>query len=110
MIGTWDLSLPPGLRGPLLSIAVDSARDSSFYGRLSRAFSGDLDVSANFPSFQGTIDQEGIVRITIAPGQQGPPAVRIEGRLENDSLRLSSFVWGGDEQVKPDRGWEFRKH
>jgi hypothetical protein len=110
LIGTWDLSLPPGIRGPLLSIAIDSARDSFFYGRLSRAFSGDLDVRANFRPFEGTVDRKGVIRITIATTKEGPPLVVFEGHLEDTRLRLSSLVWGGEEQVKPDRVWEFRKH
>jgi len=110
LIGTWDLSLPAGVRGPLLSIAIDSARDSFFYGRLSRAFSGDLDVSGNFRPFEGTVDRQGAISITIATTSEGLPRVVFEGHLEDHRPRLSSFVWGGEEQIKPDRAWEFRKH
>lgn len=109
LVGSWDLSPPAGLRSPHLTMVIDSARRSTFYGTLTRALSGDMELSGNFEPFKGTVDTAGLVRITIAPSQKGSPPARIEGHLETDRLRLSSFVWGDEEQVRPDKGWEFRK-
>ena len=54
-------------------------------------------------------------------GQGGSPApqlsvhgtgltpVTLAGPVRGAEWRLTSFVWGGDEQVKPNRSWKARR-
>ena len=109
LVGSWDLVAPEGSRGPHLTVTIDSARRSTFYGRLTRALSGDLELSNNFLPFKGTVDTAGRAKFRIMPSQKGSPPARFEGHVESDRMRLSSFVWAEEEQVKPDKAWELRK-
>ena len=109
MVGTWDIS-PNGVGGPHLSIAVESASGADFRGRLTRALAGDvlLDVE-RFQPFTGTVGADSVARLTVSwKGAEGPPA-EFAGKVSGAEWRISRFVWGGEQQVRPGRTWTGRK-
>jgi hypothetical protein len=88
---------------------VDSARGASFYGTLTRALSGDVEMNEDhFRPFQGTLGDEGVARFSVEVKAGGPP-VEIAGRASGDRWSGTSLVWGGTELVTPDRAWEGRR-
>ena len=102
-IGTWDFAPPGGLRGPHLSITVDSTHGNDIFGRITRALSGDMETSSMFEPFRGQVDQKGVARADIHTREAKSRAVHIAGAIENGAWVLSSLVWGA-EQAAGARG------
>ncbi len=111
LVGTWDIGPPTGMRGPSLTIVIDSSRGPVFYGRLTRALSGDVELTeGTFRPFEGIIGPDSIARANIEMTEKGAPVTRIAGRLSSaDVWTGTSLVWGGSELVKGDRVWKATK-
>jgi hypothetical protein len=109
LVGTWDLAPPAGRRGPHLTVVIDSARHTRFYGRLTRVLSGDMEMSENFQPLRGTIDTTGVADLPIRTREPGLPESRLTGRVSAGRWTLTRFVWSGEEQVGPRSAWELRK-
>ncbi|MBI4421271.1 MAG: hypothetical protein HY560_10630 [Gemmatimonadetes bacterium] len=108
--GSWDLYPLSGVVGPRLSLVVDSAGGSTFWGHVESALSGDVELGrAQFRPFRGTLGADGVARVTIEATDKGPPRTDIVGRVSGGAWSITSFVWGGDEQVKPGRTWVARR-
>ena len=107
LVGTWDIAPPSGMRGPSLSIVIDSARGPVFYGRLTRALSGDVELmEKSFRPFEGVIGLDGIARANVEAVEAGAPVTRIAGRVTAEGWTGTSLVWGGSELVTHDRTWK----
>jgi hypothetical protein len=109
MVGIWEIS-PNGVGGPHLSITVQSANGANFQGRISRALAGDVLLDEErFQPFTGTIGADSVARFTVGwKAKEGPPA-EFAGKVSGGEWRLSRFVWGGEQQVRPGRTWTGRK-
>ncbi len=107
-VGTWDFAPPPGLRGPHLSITVDSTRGNEIFGRITRALSGDMETSSMFEPFRAQVDQKGVASADIHTREAKSRAVHIAGVIENGTWVLNSLVWG-EEQAGGGRVWRGAK-
>jgi len=110
MLGTWEIVPPAYVYSPSLAIVIDSARGDGFWGRLTRARSGDLMIDVNnYLPLSGTIGPDSVARATIPHRDPGVTPVTLAGPVRGAEWRLTSFVWGGDEQGKPNRSWKARR-
>ena len=107
LVGTWDFGPPSGLRGPHLTIVIDSASGTAFYGRLIRALSGDVET-ANFEPFVGSVGADGTARMTIRSSAKGGPATEMAGRISGDTWTGTRLLWGGDD-LAAGRTWQGRR-
>lgn len=109
MVGTWDIS-PTGVGGPHLSITVSSADGAAFQGRLIRALAGNVLLEVErFQPFTGTVEADSAFRMSIGWREKGPPPAELAGKIAGEELRLTRFVWGGEQQALPGRTWTGRR-
>ena len=96
MIGEWTHSrrssapaeTPVLNAGFFVSIVIDSARETRFWGRVTQWIIGDVGLPANrFGPVSGTLDSAyGVVLRIEAGSAQGAPAFRIDGEVLEDQL------------------------
>jgi hypothetical protein len=108
LVGAWDISPVAPARGPHLSIVIDSAKGSDFFGRLTRALSGDMEVSGNYRPFKGTLGSDGVARASIEGAEKDAAPIKLAGSFTERAGTVTSLVWG-EELVTKTRTWEARK-
>jgi len=87
-------------------MAIDSVRGSRIYGRLTRALSGDMELSGNYRPFSGTLGPDGVARVTIQNKEKSGVPIKLAGRFPSGSI--SSLVWG-EEMVTKTTTWSATK-
>ncbi len=111
LTGNWNLATDPPLQMPGLRmrVTIDSAQGTSFFGRLTFYFSGDVGGDLNaFEPFVGAIDQEGGVAFTINHHDPAMLGIAVVGQLVRDTILASTFVIGPDTITQSsERSWLF---
>lgn len=102
--GHWDLrstgASPSSMR---LELLFDSTAGSQFRARVVFLMQGNfgLDPSLFQPAL-GEIGPDSTVTLTFPP--TAAPN-RLRGRLKGDTITLTEFVWGGENQLSGGRTW-----
>jgi hypothetical protein len=113
LLGEWSLATDPPMQRPglQLRITIDSAQGSSFFGRLTFYFSGDVGGDPDaFEPFVGTVDRDGGVSYTIRQRDPTMLGIAVVGRLQADTILADTFVIGPDTvTTMPGRNWFFVK-
>jgi len=113
LLGDWSLATDPPMQRPglQLRVTIDSARGSSFFGRLTFYFSGDVGGDlGEFEPFVGTLDRDGGVRYTIRRRDPAMLGITVFGRLQADKILADTFVIGPDTvTTMAGRSWFFVK-
>ncbi len=113
LVGDWNLAADPPLQPPgwHMRVTIDSARGSSFFGRLTYYFAGNVggDLSA-FEPFVGNVNSEGGIAFTIRQRDPAMLGIGVEGRLVQDTIFANTLVVGPDTvTTMSERRWLFVK-
>lgn len=113
--GSWALSRPggdPEGAGLRLTLAIDSSRGDTLFGRLTSLFSGNVGIDpASFQPFRTSLAGERRVAITIAHVDPRGPALRLGGSLDRDTLFLAMMALGRDTVTRGGADWYLiRRH
>ncbi|MFQ6045838.1 MAG: hypothetical protein ACE5PT_05670 [Gemmatimonadales bacterium] len=103
-VGRWTLAPPAGERRPAiqLSIAIDSARSDSLWGRMTHYFAGDMGIDvSHLAPFAGTASADGRVEFAVEWIDGRAPGFAFAGKLAEDTITLTSLKIGPDELVTP---------
>lgn len=113
LLGDWSLATDPPMQRPglQLRITIDSAQGSSFFGRLTFYFSGDVGGDPDaFEPFVGALDRDGGVSYTIRQRDPTMLGIAVVGRLHADTILADTFVIGPDTvTTMTGRSWFFVK-
>jgi hypothetical protein len=113
LLGDWSLASDPPTPRPgfRLRVTIDSVQGSSFFGRLTLYFSGDVGGDPNaYEPFVGTVDTDGTVAFTISRRDPAMLGIGVVGRLEADTILADTLVIGPDTATSiPGRSWFFVK-
>jgi len=113
LVGDWSLAAKPPLQTPglKLRVTIDSARESSFFGRLTLYFSGDVGGDpAEYEPFVGTVDSDAAVAFTITRRDPAMLGIGVVGRLRADTITADTLVIGPDTATNMSgRSWFFVK-
>jgi hypothetical protein len=89
-------------------VTIDSAKGNEFFGRLTRALAGDVEMSANFRPFRGLVGTDSVARIRIDGVNKDISAITIAGSVGVEAWGITSVVWG-EELVTQKTKWSARK-
>ena len=108
LVGNWELRSNPRQRMPGLhmTITVDSAAGTRYFGRLNNYFSGDVGIDPR--EFEPFVDSIGADRTVtfVMPTRDGQlSGIVMEGSLLLDTVRLNTFVLGPDTLSNLARRW-----
>jgi hypothetical protein len=113
LLGDWSLATDPPMQMPglQLRVTIDSAQGSSFFGRLTFYFSGDVGGDPDaFEPFVGALDRDGGVSYTIRQRDPTMLGIALVGRLHADTILADTFVIGPDTvTTTTGRSWFFVK-
>lgn len=99
-VGTWTLAPPPGADRPgiQLTIAIDSARSGTLWGRMTHYFAGNMGIDASrLAPFEGTLSADGRVEFAVEWSGGQAPGFAFAGTLTGDTITLSRLKIGPDE-------------
>ncbi|HXV85437.1 MAG TPA: hypothetical protein VD793_02005 [Gemmatimonadales bacterium] len=103
--GAWAMRALNRDRSRQLQLVLDSANGESFKARVGFLMQGDVGIDPEgFVSTPGTVTAEGVIRIEITNRRGAPPGL-IVGRVAGDTIRVTEFRWGGDDQLTGGTQW-----
>ena len=108
LVGDWELQSNPPQRMPglHLTVTVDSASGSRYFGRLSHYFSGNVGMDPrDFKPFTDSISQDGFVVFAMPTSDREMLGIVMEGTVTADTVRLGRFVLGPDTLSAGARRW-----
>jgi len=118
MLGEWTHSRAPSIppaapalsAGFFVSITIDSARGSRFWGHVGQWFVGDVGLPANgFGPVTGSLDSAyGVVLQVASGGANGLAVLQIEGQIDGDVLTVRAS-WMGPEPGPFPSGCRFQR-
>jgi len=113
LLGDWELRSDPPQRPPgfSLTITVDSAADSHYFGRLTHYFAGNVGRDPReFEAFRDSVRTDGVVRLAIPTVDRDMLGIVMEGSVTAaDTIRLNLFVLGPDTLSGGIRRWALVK-
>jgi len=113
LLGNWELRSDPPQRPPgfSLTITVDSAAESHYFGRLSHYFAGNVGRDPReFEAFRDSVRTDGVVRLVIPTVDIDMVGIVMEGSVTAaDTIRLTLFVLGPDTLSSGIRRWALVK-
>lgn len=106
VVGNWVLrrtdDQPQGTR---LELVLDSAVGATFRARIAFLMQGNVGIDPSvFGAGRGDISTDSIVRVELGFTTPTPPA-RLGGPLAGDTIRLTEFVWAGEDQLRTGTPW-----
>jgi len=107
LAGSWALRAEDRVRrGPLLELAIDSVTGWTFRVRVAFLMSGNVGIDpTRFETTSGTVSPDGLVRFTVTMRDQTEPVGQLSGTLEQDTIRLHTFRWAGEDQTAGGVRW-----
>jgi hypothetical protein len=106
VVGTWELRASNRERTPLLlQLVLDSASGRAFRTRVGFLMQGDMGIdTANFVPTPGRVAATGAIHIEVGNSRGAPPGV-IVGRATRDTIYVTEFIWGGEDQARGGTRW-----
>jgi len=112
-LGDWELRGDPPQRPPgfSLTITVDSAAESHYFGRLTHYFAGNVGRDPReFEAFRDSVRTDGVVSLVIPTVDLDMLGIVMEGSVTAaDTIQLSLFVLGPDTLSSGTRRWTLVK-
>lgn len=108
IVGEWELRSHPPSRMPglQLTVTVDSASGTRYFGRLTNYFAGDVGMDPrDYESFADSIRPGGYVVFAMPATDPEMLGIVMEGTVEADTVRLVEFLLGPDTISSGTRRW-----
>lgn len=112
LIGNWELrSDPPQpMPGFRLTVTVDSATETGYFGRLTNYFSGNVGIDPRqYAAFVDSIRPDGSVTFAMPAIDRTMLGITLQGTLAADTIQLDTFVLGPDTLSGGTRRWALVK-
>jgi hypothetical protein len=105
--GSWSLrAQDASYRSLRLEVAFDSSTGSAFRARVVFMMSGDVGLDpTRFEPTRGEIGEEGRLHFTVKLKGRTEPTAEFSGTLAGDTIRLSTYRWGGEDQGAGGTRW-----
>ncbi len=108
LIGEWELrSTPPQpLPGLSITVTVDSAFGTRYFGRLTEYFAGNVGQdTGDYEVFGDSIRPNGVVTFSMPTVDHEMLGIVMKGRIATDTIQLDFFVLGPDTISSGPRQW-----
>ena len=107
LAGSWALRAEDGRRrGPILELAIDSLAGPGFRVSLAFLMQGNVGIEQSlFEPTRGRVDADGVVHLTVKARAQAESMGEMSGVLGQDTIRLSTYRWAGEDQTAGGARW-----